>query len=205
MRLDHILWAGPDLDALAELFHRLTGVEPAPGGAHPGFGTRNRLVGLGERLYLELIAPDPAQELSGTMGGALAELDTPRLLTVSLSADDLGTAAEAARGAGGAPGTPLAMSRTRPDGVRLDWSILRFEDAARGYAMPFLIDWQGAPHPAGSLAGDCTLDSLTMTDPDPEGFARLFGAMGADLEVAGGARCGGVARLSTPKGPVVLA
>jgi len=204
MRLDHLLWAGPDLDAAASAFRRLTGVDSAPGGAHPGFGTRNRLVGLGAGLYLEIIAPDPAQELSGTIGGALAELAEPRMLTVSLATADLDVAARAVRAAGGTPGMPLAMSRTRPDGVRLDWSILRFEDAARGYAMPFLIDWQGAPHPADSLPAECTLESLTLTDPDPETFARLLSAMGADLPVAGGLRCGAVAHLATPKGPVVL-
>lgn len=204
MRLDHLLWAGPELDALAERFQQLTGVVPVPGGAHPGFGTHNRLVGLGDRLYLELIAPDPTQDLTGTMGAALAELREPKMLTVSLSTTDIAAAAEAARGAGGKPGAPVQMSRTRPDGVSLDWSILRFEDDKRALAMPFLIDWQDSPHPADSLVADCTLDSLTMIDPDPESFARLFGAMGADLTVAGGVRCGAVASLSTPNGPVVL-
>jgi hypothetical protein len=205
MMLDHLLWAVPDLDRASAIFHAMTGVEPAVGGSHPGFGTRNRLAGLGEGLYLELIAPDPAQDLAGTLGAEIAALPGPRMWTVAFRTDDLAAAAVAARGAGGTPGAPVAMSRTRPDGVRLDWSVLRLDDPVRGNAMPFLIDWQGSPHPSETTPAGCTLESLTMTDPDPAGLGRLLGAMGATVDVAGGVRCGAVARLSTPNGPVVLA
>lgn len=204
MRLDHLLWAGPDLDVLADTFQRLTGITPEPGGAHPGFGTRNRLVGLTDGIYLELIAPDPEQDLTDTMGAALSRLEGPQMLTVALRTTDLEAAAQAARGAGVFPGPPVAMNRTRPDGVRLDWSIMRFEDPDRALAMPFLIDWQDAPHPSEMLSARCALESLTMIDPDPQGFARFFEALGADMTVAGGVRLGAVAQLSTPQGTVVL-
>jgi hypothetical protein len=36
-------------------------VKPSKGGAHPGVGTHNMLIGMGANCYIEIIAPDPAQ------------------------------------------------------------------------------------------------------------------------------------------------
>lgn len=56
---DHLVLAVRDLDAgTAWLEHQL-GVTLAVGGKHQRMGTHNRLLGLGDGFYLELIAIDP--------------------------------------------------------------------------------------------------------------------------------------------------
>lgn len=203
LELDHLLWAAPDLDVGIAQIAASTGVEPAPGGSHPGFGTRNALLSLGA-AYLEVIAPDPAQDLAGNRGGRIAALARPGLLTFAVGTTDLAGYAAAARRAGLAVGAPTAMSRTRPDGVRLAWAVQSAASDAYPDLVPFAIDWQGSPHPAGTTPPGCTLAEVAALHPDPEPLAALYAALGVPVEVRHALQPGLVATLVTPHGTVWL-
>src|SRR5262252_5317822 len=84
--LDHILLGCSDLNRGIAFLEQHLGVKAMFGGVHPGRGTQNALLSLGERHYLEIIAPDPKQ--AGTTGPQssverlrLRELKEPRLVT----------------------------------------------------------------------------------------------------------------------------
>jgi hypothetical protein len=204
VELDHILWAAPDLDEGVRLFETLTGVTPVRGGSHPGFGTRNYLAGLGQGLYFEIISPDPAQSLAGNRGGQIAALPHPGLLAFALRSTDLDSARRAAERSGLACEGPVYMTRTRPDGVTLAWSILYLRHAELGEAVPFIIDWGASPHPSTSTPEGCTLKSFVALRPDPEPLAAAYRAIGAPVEVKRGERPGFLAVLDTPRGEVVF-
>jgi hypothetical protein len=204
VELDHILWAAPDLDQGSHLFEALTGVAPARGGSHPGFGTRNSLVALEKKAYLEIISPDPEQRLDDNRGGEIAALPHPGLLTFALRATDLHAVGQTARAAGLDVDEPIAMSRMRPDGVVLKWSVLHLRHPTFAGAIPFAIDWGDSPHPSETTPRGCRLRAFSVIEPDPEPLARIYSALGVPVEIKRGARAGFLAVLDAPKGEIVL-
>src|SRR5712671_2639260 len=91
--LDHVLLGCADLDRTIDFVAQAVGVHAAFGGVHPGRGTRNALLALGERRYLEIIAPDPKQD--GIEGFAqkqvahLKQLASPHLIGWAAHPGDL--------------------------------------------------------------------------------------------------------------------
>lgn len=59
LHLDHLVVAARTLDEGAQYVTEALGVEPAPGGRHPGMRTHNRLLSLWGGQYLEIIACEP--------------------------------------------------------------------------------------------------------------------------------------------------
>ncbi len=203
IELDHLLWAAPDLDDGTAAIAALTGVTPARGGSHPGFGTRNSLLSLGS-TYLEIIAPDPAQTLTGNRGGRIAALSGPGLLTFAVRTTDLAGFAAAAGRAGLSVGDATPMSRTRPDGVHLAWTVQHARSEAYPDLIPFAIDWQGSPHPAATTPAGCTLRDLSVLHPEPEPLAAIYAALGLSITVTRALRPGLLASLASPRGAVLL-
>lgn len=184
MKIDHLLWGAPDLEDGKRRIAELTGVEPSPGGRHPGFGTHNALVALGEACYLEIIARDPAQtELRG-FTNRLATLDAPRLLTWAARTNDLDKLVEKARRRGLQPGEIVALSRNRPDGSRMSCRLVEIGGHPRGLLVPFFIQFDdGVVHPAQGAAPGCVLRKLVLRSRKSRELARLLRLLELDDEV----------------------
>ena len=58
--LDHITVTTFSLEAGTAFVSKALGVSPQPGGEHPRMGTHNFLLRLGDAMFLEVIAPNPA-------------------------------------------------------------------------------------------------------------------------------------------------
>ena len=204
-RLDHLLYATPDLDAtVADLGHRF-GVRPEPGGRHPGRGTRNALLSLGPDRYLEILGPDPGEPPPAQprwMG--IDGLRAARLATRVARADELARDLEHARLAGEELGPPAPGARRRADGVELRWRMAGADAPRMGGVIPFLIDWNGSPHPGASSPGGCRLLELHAEHPDAARLKVIVEALGLVLPVLDGPAPRLVARLDTPRGVVEL-
>jgi Glyoxalase-like domain len=111
--VDHLLLGVPDLDRGIAWVERMTDVKAMIGGSHPGRGTRNALLSLGGRQYLEIIAPDPAQSTFGFQID-LRKLSEPRLVNWAAASTDLDGVAKRASAAGQSVAGPRDGSRQRP-------------------------------------------------------------------------------------------
>lgn len=202
--LDHVVYAAPDLPAAGAAFARLTGVEPSVGGSHPGWGTRNLLVGIGHGAYLELVGPDPSQiPPAGPRPFRVDGLSGPGAVTWAVRRDGLAHHARRARCAGYDPGRVLAMSRHRPDGALLSWTLTDPLGAHSSGAVPFLIDWGRTPHPTASPLPEVRLAGMRVQAPDPDAVAGPLEAVGAGVRAEPGP-AGLVVALDTPNGRVEL-
>ena len=141
-RVDHLVYATPDLALGVQTAEQLFGVRASPGGSHPGEGTRNALLALGPASYFEIIGPDPAQPkpARGRRFG-IDEINAPRLTTWVAKGTDLETFAAGALAQGVNLGAVIPGSRKRPDGVVLSWRYTDPRVVLGDRLVPYFIDW----------------------------------------------------------------
>jgi len=206
--IDHLVVAAAELGRGAAWLEERLGVPLAPGGRHAAMGTHNRLLKLGPRLYLELIAIDPAAPNPGrprwfglddpALRARIAE--RPRLLhwvarceaieaTAAACPEPLGDILDMSRGEFAWRITVRADGRPPGDGVT-----------------PGLIEWRSSAHPADGLPEcGCSLMKLEGFHPDPARMRFALSALGladalAVFPAAAGELPGLAAFLKTPAG-----
>jgi hypothetical protein len=201
--LDHIILGIDDLDRGIGWMEEHAGVRPVFGGVHPGRGTRNALLSLGPRRYLEIMAPDP-QQVSQNWYNVVRTLREPRLVGWATHTGDIVALARKASAAGFAIEGPNDGSRTRPDGKTLLWKSFRLKDD-RGGLLPFFIEWNSeSVHPASGAPAGCILAHFFLQSPAWRDLAKACQSLGVDIAVERGEKPLLRARVVTPRGDVEL-
>jgi hypothetical protein len=170
-RIDHVIIAGPSLEALEDAFTRL-GFSVVGGGTHPHLGTRNRIIVLGEG-YIELLAiADPERAspmLRQRVAGGVAWVG------YALQSDDIEAEAQAMRARGVDVRGPTAGRLVAPEGSARSWRVVTLggDDLwAAALPLPFLIQHDSV--------GDTHRRELAGADPigpHPNGARRLLGVI----------------------------
>jgi hypothetical protein len=162
IELDHVLIAAADLNAVGREFHAHYGLSSVAGGHHPGWGTANRIVPLGD-TYLELVAVVEPDEAAGChFGRWVAAAPSGRPLGWAVRTQKLDAIA-------GRLGLAVATgSRRRDDGLLLRWRLAGMEQAIADPALPFFIEWgDGTPLPGRAEAdhqrGPLRIDQVRLT------------------------------------------
>ena len=203
--VDHLVWGGHNLEQEIERLEVWTGVRAAPGGRHPGQGTHNAIIRLGQTMYLELIAPDATQPAPAhPRWFDLDTLTRPRLITWAVRCGTLDQRAAAARAAGVELGEVRSGRRELGDGQALAWRLTHPTMRVGAGLVPFLIDWGQNRHPAESAPGGIQLVELRAEHPEPTSIREALRELGLELEVVAGATPALIAVLDTPKGRIEL-
>lgn len=175
MRLDHVSFAaGPDgLANTAQRIGGLLGVKFTDGGVHPRFGTRNMILPLADRTYMEIVevldhpASDKAlfgqavRARSAAGGGWLGWVVAVKDISV----------VEVRLGRESAPG-----HRHRPDGTELSWRQIGVAGLMADPQLPFFIEWESEPalHPSSGADGTISLACLEIAG-DPQRVSEWLG------------------------------
>jgi hypothetical protein len=180
--LDHLTVAALTLEAGVAHVQRALGVAVPFGGAHPLMGTHNHLMQLGEGIFLEIIAPDPAVVPQRTRwfglddSRMLASLENaPRLVHWVARVPDL---ALALREIDAASGEAVPVTRGT-----LSWRISVPRDGSMPFdgAFPTLIEWPAGPHPSARMADlGCRLERLSIVHPDGDRLSTALEPVIAD-------------------------
>jgi hypothetical protein len=180
--LDHILLGCNDLDGGIAFVEKRTGVRAIFGGVHPGRGTRNALLSLGERHYLEIIAPDPQQGGAPDMRN-LRQLTEPRLVGWAAHPGNITQFAAQLRDSGIEFEGPTPGSRKRPDGRLLKWKTLNLKNDEQG-VLPFFIEWSaGTVHPSTDAPSGCKIERFTMSGPNEVELRGRCALLNLDVHV----------------------
>ncbi|MGH7654567.1 MAG: VOC family protein [Gemmatimonadaceae bacterium] len=203
--VDHLVYATPDLSRGIEELEQLLGVLAAPGGQHPGLGTRNALIALGPDAYLEIVGPDPAQPTPSTPRWfGIDELEQSRLVTWAAKGTNLEHLRAQAVKAGIPLGAVARGGRRRPDGVELSWEVTNPRAFVADGIVPFFIDWGQSPHPAQSAAKGASLVGLRAEHPDAPRVHHMLQELELPVAVRSAAHVALVATIDCPRGRVDL-
>ncbi|MDZ7653535.1 MAG: VOC family protein [Burkholderiaceae bacterium] len=205
--IDHLVVACADLDQGSAWAQETLGADPVPGGKHATMGTHNRLLKLGPRVYLELIAidpdaPAPARPRWFDLDNADVQAraaESPFLLDLGprrptdifdavVRVPALGEVTPFTRNA-------YAWKFALPEEGRLNF----------GGVLPALIEWN-SDHPAAALPDSgCELLALDLAHPAAASIVPLFRALKlmGPVDLKAGPRAL-TARLRTPRGEIAL-
>jgi len=200
LTIDHVIVCVPDLDRAAASFLKRYGLRSAGGGRHPGLGTANRIIPLGDN-YLELLTVVDRRAARanpfGMWATVMIEENSMRPAGLCLRTENLPAVANRLGV------KPVSMSRTTSDGVELRWQTAGLEQTlTRGH--PFFIQWDIdlADHPGRLLDGQGPIDHVVLSGRSDE----LRSWLGADpgLTIIDGPP--GIAGLTIrlPSGPIEL-
>jgi hypothetical protein len=206
---DHLVVAAQTLAAGCDFVEARLGIRPRSGGKHVAMGTHNALLGLGPRLYLEVIAVDPDAAApprprwfdldEPRMSASLAE--APRLVHWVVRTGDIDALRERAKI------DPGPVHRMQRGDFR--WRITIPDDGhlPGGGLVPTLIQWSGDAHPADGLYDNgLRVVALAGEHPDPAPIRLALVALGLSdmLKVTYGRSPRLAAMVRTPRGIVPL-
>jgi hypothetical protein len=204
-RIDHLVYTADSLKRGMDKMELLLGIRPVLGGRHLDFGTHNALLSLGPNTYLEIIARDPDVPIpaSGLPFG-LDRIQNACLSTWAFRSESIEDQSLAAKQHGVDLGSIERGSRKKHDGSALSWKLTDPRAMILNGAMPFLISWGDAPHPACDIPRAGKLIGFRIEHPDPGRVNAALKVLGIEFSVRSAENMRLFARIQTTNGIIDL-
>jgi len=205
-KIDHLVYCVQNLeDAISDLEKKL-GVTAIIGGRHTTQGTKNALINLGDKCYLEILAIDHENQTVKTdrwMGIDL--LQESKITRWAIKSNKIIADAKYLEQYNKLMGHVTKGSRKMTNGKTLIWQIAMPLSAPEIDIAPFITDWSDSDaHPTDSLDHKCKLLELRLSHPNPKDLENLFYKLDIGVSITKSENISIKAIIQCPKGIVHL-
>ena len=205
--IDHIVYTVSDLEKATNELEEKMGVRAIFGGYHSTQGTKNALINLDNKCYLELLAADDKNQTVKPPRWMGVDLHTKDQVTrIAIKSNDLGEDSSALKKFNNSMGEITRGSRNTATGSCLQWQLIMPLSRPEVELTPFMIDWSFSDiHPNEFLPDmGCKLIKVYGTHPQPKKFEKLFNAINYDFKIEEASIITLKAILQTPNGIIIL-
>ncbi|MEM7573532.1 MAG: VOC family protein [Bacteroidota bacterium] len=205
MKIDHLVYAVPDLNqAIADLDAKL-GIAPVFGGQHLTKGTKNALLNLGNGAYLELLAIDSTNDqIQPPRWMGIDLIEAPQMVRWALKTDQIDLVSSLLSDFHPEHGRIETGERQQANGEFLRWQMCLPTPIPVVDILPFFVDWSSSlHHPCNQLETGCSLQGLQLFHPQPPSIAPLFRALNISLTIRKGPQSIRI-QIAGPKGSLSL-
>jgi len=203
--IDHLVYAVPNLDKAIDSLEQALGVRPKIGGQHLGKGTRNALLHLGGRCYLELLAADHDNaDVAQPRWMGIDAITKATMTRWAISSHDLAADSLVLKRYNHSMGHISTGQRQLSNGELLKWQMIMPLALPTIEPVPFMIDWSSSTsHPTDSLDQLCRLErfELQISNNEPAIYTCLQ-ELFPDCALTNGKQNKLVAVISGPKGTI---
>ncbi len=204
-KIDHLVYATTNFEDSIEWFEDISGVRPVFGGYHKAKGTKNALVRIGDKMYLEILGIDESNDsIKKNRWMGIDLLTKPQLTRWALASDNLEKDASCLKSYDQHLGEIKAGSRKKQNGNTLAWEMIMPLAKPAIDLLPFMIDWGKSVHPAQNLNAACKLKCLNFCHPKALEIEQIFKKLGLNLEIKKAEEASIKAVINCPKGIIEL-
>lgn len=146
-KIDHLVYCVHNLEEGINYFIDNYGMHPVVGGKHLNEGTKNAIISLGNKCYLEILAIDEdniKHTKNRWMGIDL--LTTPKMTRWAIKSTNLETDKQALIQYNDQLGRVESGLRKRPDNTNLTWKMTKPLSHPEVEVVPFLVDWSDSSY-----------------------------------------------------------
>lgn len=209
--IDHIVLGIQDLDRGSEEVYRLTGVRPKYDGRDAEQGTHSAIISLGDKSFLEIIAPDPKAdtddmdpELAAKTRDRLASMPALTPFAWAIGTGNIELSRNISTRAGSRTTDVRDRVRSRSMGREIGWSWFAVR-SPESTVSPSFVHWHDPKkRPQNRAPGDCELRELRADSRFYKVLHNLIAATQVDADTVHSEDESLTFTLDCPRGEVVF-